>query len=593
MNDRRGDALEFRRAVAFGFALVCAVGALLPSARAQAPATTKNAVDEPEARPGVGDIAAMERLLGLEFTDDEREQALPGVLQNRASYEALRALDLPNSVPPALDFDPVPVGMTFDREQRPIRFADAGDVKRPATDEELAFLSVSELSALLRAKRVTSVELTRLYLDRLKEYGPDLQCVVTLTEELALEQARRADAEIAAGKWRGPLHGIPYGVKDLFAVEGYPTTWGAEPFKDQMLDETATVVKRLEAAGAVLVAKLTLGALAWGDVWYGGVTKSPWDLSVGSSGSSAGSASATAAGLVGFSLGTETLGSIVSPCTRCGVTGLRPTYGRVSRTGAMALSWTMDKVGPICRTVEDCALVFDAIRGPDGIDRTLTELPFNYDAELPLEKVRIGYVASAFGDRRGRLDNASLEVLRELGVELVEVELPTLPIGAMRYILNAEAAAAFDDLTRSGRDAEMVRQVTQAWPNVFRQSRFVPAVEYIQANRVRTLLIDEMARVFDDVDVYVAPSFSESLLLTNLTGHPAVVLPNGFRREAPASITLIGSLYGEAELLTVARRLQEATDFHRRHPDLAANVAKAREAAAAPEKGDDGEGGGE
>lgn len=584
MNERQRSRCDLWRVLvlAWAFAATTSVGLLPASVLAQEDESTA------DAPPEIADIAAMERLLGLAFDDEERAQALPGILQNRGSYEALRQLDLPNSVAPVLDFDPVPAGMTFEREQRPIRFADPGDVRRPDSDAELAFLSVSELSALLRAKRVTSVELTRLYLGRLKEYGPDLECVITLTEDLALEQARRADEEIAAGKWRGPLHGIPYGVKDLFAVEGYPTTWGAEPFKDQVIEETATIVKRLEEAGAVLLAKLTLGALAWGDVWYGGVTKSPWDLSVGSSGSSAGSASATAAGLVGFSIGTETLGSIVSPSTRCGVTGLRPTYGRVSRTGAMALSWTMDKVGPMCRTVEDCALVFDAIRGPDGIDRTLVELPFNYDAEQPLDTIRVGYVASAFQGQRARFDNASLDVLRELGIELVEVELPGLPYGAMRYILNAEAATAFDDLTRSGRDAEMVRQVTQAWPNVFRQSRFIPAVEYIQANRVRMLLIEEMASVFEKVDVYVAPSFSESLLLTNLTGHPAVVLPNGFRRQSPASITLTGALYGEAKLLTVARKLQEATDFHRQHPDLAANVAKARAARSEAEAQDGG-----
>jgi len=524
---------------------------------------------------GTEEVAAAEELIGLELDQEEREFLLDGLRQNLRRYEALRRIELPNSVPPALEFDPVLPGMRFERAQRPVRFADPGEVERPESDEELAFLSVPELGALLRARQVTSTDLTRLYLDRLRKYGPKLECVVTLTEELALEQARRADAEIAAGKIRGPLHGIPYGAKDLLAVEGYRTTWGAKPYEDQRLDETATVIRRLEEAGAVLVAKLTLGALAWGDVWFGGTTRNPWNLEEGSSGSSAGSASATAAGLVGFAIGSETWGSIVSPCTRCGVTGLRPTYGRVSRAGAMALSWSMDKLGPICRTVEGCALVFDAIRGPDGIDGTLYDLPFNYDAELPLSKVRIGYVKQAFERAKVRKDQRTLQVLRDLGVELIEVELPGLPVQALSFILNAEAAAAFDVLTRSDADDQLVRHVEQAWPNVFRQSRFVPAVEYIQANRARTLVMRRMAEIFREVDVYLAPSFGGNLLLTNLTGHPAVVLPNDLSRgRKPGSITLTGDLFGEAELLAVARRIQVATDFHRRHPDLDAFIAE-------------------
>ena len=482
---------------------------------------------------------------------------------------------------PAIEFDPVLPGMKFESEQRPLRFAPVEGVERPATNAELAFLSVGELGALLRAKKLTSTELTKVYLERLRKYGPRLECVVTLTEELALEQARRADAELAAGKDRGPLHGIPYGAKDLLAVPGYPTTWGAEPYRDQRIEETATVIQRLEDAGAVLVAKLTLGALAWGDVWFGGMTRNPWKPQQGSSGSSAGSASATAAGLVAFSIGSETWGSIVSPSTRCGVTGLRPTYGRVSRHGAMALSWTMDKLGPICRTADDCARVFHAIHGPDGVDGTLYEVPFNYDATRPLEEIRVGFVESAFAGDRVRRDRATLDVLRELGVKLIPVELPELPVTSMAFILNAEAAAAFDGLTRSNEDDRMVRQMAQAWPNAFRTARFVPAVEYIQANRLRTLALREMAKVerlstradrnvFEDVDVYVAPSFSDNLLLTNLTGHPAVVLPNGANRGAVtgASITLTGNLFAEGEVLAVARRIQEATEFHRMHPDL-------------------------
>jgi Asp-tRNA(Asn)/Glu-tRNA(Gln) amidotransferase A subunit family amidase len=441
----------------------------------------------------------------------------------------------------------------------------------PDDPQDLAFYSVAELAVLLRTERVTSTFLTELYVERLKRYGPDLECVITLTEDLAMEQARRADEEIAAGEYRGPLHGIPYGLKDLFAVPDYPTTWGAMPYKDQVRPETATVARRLEEAGAVLVAKLTLGALAWGDVWFDGRTRNPWNLEQGSSGSSAGSAAATAAGLVGFAIGTETWGSIVSPCTRCGCTGLRPTFGRVSRAGAMALSWSMDKVGPICRTVDDCALAFDAIQGADGIDQTVVDMPFRYDPYLHLEDLNIGYIESLFDEEYDTRENdlATLDVLEELGADLLPMELPDLPIGPLALILEAEAAAAFDELTRSGRDDLLVRQIKMAWPNVFRAARFIPAVEYVQANRIRTLAMQEMDSLMDDVDVYVVPTYGgDNLLLTNLTGHPCIVLPNGFSEEdTPTSITFIGKLYGEAALLAVARAYQEATDFHLRHPE--------------------------
>ena len=382
---------------------------------------------------------------------------------------------------------------------------------------------------------------------------------------------QRADAEIAAGKYRGPLHGIPYGAKDLLATKSYKTTWGSVPYKDQVIDMDATVIQRLEAAGAVLVAKLTMGELAWGDVWFGGKTKNPWNLEQGSSGSSAGSASATSAGLVAFSIGTETWGSIVSPSTRCGVTGLRPTYGRVSRNGAMALSWSMDKIGPICRTVEDCALVFNVIYGPDGIDQTLVDLPFNYNPTVKPSELRIGYLQKTFEqDTTNRVNNdAVLAKLRELGANLIPIELPKYPINDLSFILSAEAAAAFDDLTRSGRDDLMVRQIKNAWPNVFRTSRFIPAMEYIQANRVRYQVIQEMAKLMSKVDVYVAPSFSDNLLLTNLTGHPCVVVPNGFdKKGSPTSISFMGDLYDEVTVLAVAKAYQDATKFHRQHPKM-------------------------
>ena len=515
-------------------------------------------------------VAAAERITGLSFSKTERDSLLKDLGELQSSYESLRGLSLGNGVPPALFFNPVPLGATFETDQRPLVTSPSVQVAVPENLEALAYYSVAQLGELIRTRRITSTQLTTMYLTRLKRDGPRLEAVITLTEELALKQARRADEEIAAGNYRGPLHGIPYGAKDLLAVKGYPTTWGAMPYKNQVLEETATVVTRLEEAGAVLVAKLTLGALAWGDVWFGGKTRNPWNLEQGSRGSSAGPAAATAAGLVPFAIGSETWGSIVSPATRCGVTGLRPTFGRVSRAGAMTLSWSMDKLGPLCRTVEDCALVFDAIRGPDGRDQTVVDLPFNYDYRVDLSQVRIGYVAAAFEEDYPFkvMDQAVLEVLRELGAHLVPVELPDYPISDLAFILSAEAAAAFDELTRSGRDDQLVRQIRNAWPNVFRAARFIPAVEYIQANRVRQQVIQAMHAALAEVEVYVSPSIAgDNLLLTNLSGHPCVVLPNGFDADgAPTSITFMGQLYDEATLLAVARAYQEATDWHRQHP---------------------------
>jgi Asp-tRNA(Asn)/Glu-tRNA(Gln) amidotransferase A subunit family amidase len=517
-----------------------------------------------------------EKLAGLEFTDAERELMLDGVNDYLESYEAIRKIPIDNSVPPAVAFNPILPGMKFETTRRPLKMSKIEAQKLPANLEDVAFWPVTHLAQLIKSKKVSSIELTQMYLSRLKKYDPKLLCVVTLTEELALKQAKRADDEIVSGKYRGPLHGIPWGAKDLLAVRGYKTTWGAMPYKDQIIDMDATVVQRLVAAGAVLVAKLTLGALAWGDVWFGGTTKNPWNLEEGSSGSSAGPASATAAGLVGFAIGSETWGSIVSPSTRCGVTGLRPTYGRVSRHGAMALSWSMDKLGPMCRSVEDCALVLNAIYGPDGNDLTVVDLPFNWDANIDIKKLRIGYIKSAFDEDRENkewktIDDTTIEKLRsKLGLNLIPIELPDYPISSLSFILSAEAAAAFDDLTRSNRDDLMVRQIKNAWPNVFRQARMIPAVEYLQANRLRTLVMQAMAEMMSQVDVYVCPSFGGSnLLLTNLTGHPCVVLPNGFTEKGtPTSITFMGKLFGEAQTMAVAKAYQDATEFHQRHPLL-------------------------
>jgi Asp-tRNA(Asn)/Glu-tRNA(Gln) amidotransferase A subunit family amidase len=516
-------------------------------------------------------LAGAEVVAGLEFDDEERELMLDGLNRNLGRLEQLRGLPVPNSVPPALSFDPLLPGRTLPTGESSFRMSQHPDVQRPADLEQVAFWPVTRTAELIRTRQVSALELTQMYLTRLQQHGTTLECVVTLTEDLAMKQARRADAEMARGRYRGPLHGIPWGGKDLLAEDQYRTTWGAKPFEDQVLEEDATVVRRLEEAGAVLVAKTTLGALAMGDVWFGGRTRNPWNLEQGSSGSSAGSAAATVAGLVGFSIGSETLGSIVSPSTRCGATGLRPTFGRVSRYGAMALSWSMDKLGPICRSAEDCALVLNAIHGADGKDPSARDVPFDWDSELPLLGLRIGYYRSAFErERSGKVyDDQVLAELRAVGIDLIPIELPDqFPLGALRIILSAEAGAAFDELTRSGRDDLLVRQDRGAWPNSFRQSRMIPAVDYIQANRVRTMVMEALDATMRGIDVFVTPSYGPNvLLMTNLTGHPSVTLPNGFTDEGtPVSISFIGDLYGEGSMLRVAKAYQDATDFHTKQP---------------------------
>jgi Asp-tRNA(Asn)/Glu-tRNA(Gln) amidotransferase A subunit family amidase len=521
-------------------------------------------------------IAEAARVAGLSFDENEQAMMAEGVNESLAAYDRLREVPLSNSVPPALLFDPLPIGRSRPPPgpRRPAKLVDERARERPEDLEEVAFWPLAWLAPLLRTGQVSSTELTEMYLSRLEWYDEKLHCVITLTRDLALRQAEEADAEIAAGRYRGPLHGIPWGAKDLLHTRGIRTTYGARPFEEQVFDDDATVVQRLREAGAVLVAKLSLGALAMGDVWFAGEelrTRNPWNLEQGSSGSSAGSAASVSAGLVGFALGTETLGSIVSPCSRCGATGLRPTYGRVSRAGAMALSWSMDKLGPIARSVEDCALVFAAIEGADPRDPTAVSAPFEWPLAADPKSLRVGYVAAAFdSEDTTDQDREALEALRELGHELRPVELPDLPVDALLPILGAEAAAAFDDLVRDGRVDQLVRQDPGAWPNLMRTARLIPAVEYLRANRVRTLLIEAMDRTFADVDAVVTPPYAGgALLVTNLTGHPCVVLPHGFREDGtPTSLTFLGRLYGEDRLLAVARHYQEATGFHRRHPDL-------------------------
>jgi Asp-tRNA(Asn)/Glu-tRNA(Gln) amidotransferase A subunit family amidase len=509
-------------------------------------------------------IQQAEWIAGITLTDDERKKLAEGINAQQRGFASMRAVKLTNAVPPALTFNPAPwlppAVAELHRAAEPIA---AALPPKPESNDDLAFMPMSSLCRLLRDKKISSVELTKLYLDRLHRFDPVLKCVVSFTDGLALKQAEQADREIAAGKNRGALHGIPWGAKDLIAYPGYKTTWGAGPTKDQVIDAKATVAQKLDDAGAVLVAKTTLGALAQGDQWFGGMTRNPWNPKQGSSGSSAGSAATVAAGLVGFAIGTETLGSIVSPCTRCGATGLRPTFGRVSRHNCMALSWSMDKLGPIARSVEDCALVFAAIHGFDGYDCCAVDRPFHWPPSRDLKSFKVGYVEN----NRGVSEREELRVLKDLGVELVPIKMPSqVPVNAMRSILIAEASATFDDMTREG-----VREGIGTWPNDFLRGEFIPAVEYLRANRLRTLLMEAMREVMAKVDLYVG---GNDLMITNLTGHPSVVMPNGLRKqrdsdvETPTAITFTGQLFGETDLLTLAKAYQDATGHHLKRPPV-------------------------
>jgi len=501
-------------------------------------------------------VTEIEKMLGVTFTSSQRSQVLSGLAGNRAAFQTIRKTRLLQSDSLPLVFDPRPDGFTMDSTQEPIMLSPPKYTTVPANRAELAFYSARDLGELIRTRQITSAELTRLYLDRLKRHDRTLQCVITLTEELALKQAARADQELAAGKYRGPLHGLPYGIKDLFSVRGYRTTWGSSPFRDQMIDEDATVVKKLEEAGAVLVAKLSTGELAYGDQWFGGTTRNPWDTGSGSSGSSAGPAAATAAGLVAFSIGTETFGSILAPSMVCRVTGLRTTFGRISRAGAMSLSWSLDKVGPICRTVEDCALVLDAIRGTDGVDHAVIDAPFNYQPDPNRKKIRIGY-------RKGQISAAVVNRLAAIvGQEqMFEVQLPTNSVSLM-LIMKVEAAASFDELVRFGGDA----YVSSFWQSTINSGRSVPAVEYLQANRVRKKLIASMAELMTRIDVFVGTQADvlegAAGEITNLTGHPCVAIPHG----GGTSLGFIGRPFEEATILALAKAYQDATGFHTNRP---------------------------
>ena len=626
------------RCAAAGVCQTLLPGALAAIAMQSAAAQTSPAAADapkidtfPPITPAMLDAAAA--VAGITLTDEQKTMMLDGVRTQRTGLQAIRDLHLPNSVAPAIVFNPMPMGAhvhtTVHEAWRghPRTFAGKASAIDVAglvgNEDKLAFAGVRQLAELLRTRKITSVELTKLYLQRTKRLDPVLHLLITPLDERALAQAAVADREIAAGKYRGPLHGIPWGAKDLLSVKDYRTTWGAGGMESQQFDEDATVVQRLDDAGAVLISKLTLGALAQGDVWFGGKTRNPWNPKQGSSGSSAGPASAVAAGCCGFAIGSETLGSISSPSTRCGVTGLRPTFGFVPRTGAMALSWSMDKLGPICRSGDDAGIVMQAIHGPDGKDKSVREAEFFWDGSAPaLKTLRVGYLKSAFDEpvlrtpdastekpeteasranaveqrqrtfERQRYDNrydrATLDVLRGMGVNLIEVKLPDFPYGSVSPVLSVEAAAAFDDLTRSGRDKLLTAQGPGDWPNTFRIARMYSGVDYVQAMRARSVLIEKMAELFHSVDIIVTPSGGAQLTATNLSGHPAVILPNGIRGNdapqpqdtadggranvggpgTPVSITFLGQLYDDARLLAFAQMYQEKTGFHKLHPAI-------------------------
>lgn len=512
-------------------------------------------------------------LYDLNFTDAEADSMMGNIASWKRIYVRMHQQLPKNDLPYPFAFNPAPIGYKIPKNQQKINWVIPGNVSLPTNKNDLAFYSIMQLASLIKNKKISSVDLTKFFIGRLKQWGDTLESVITLTEDLAMEQAKQADDEIKKGKYRGPLHGIPYGLKDLFAVKGYKTTWGSTPYKDQMVDENAFVYTQLKNAGAVLCAKLSLGALAYNNKWFGGETKNPWNLQQGSSGSSAGSASSVVAGLVPFTIGTETLGSIVSPSTRCGATGLRPTFGTISRSGAMVLCWSLDKAGPICRSAEDDAIVYYYLKGTDGKDAGSVDHAFNYDQKKDVKKLRFAYAENYFKRLpKDALEWKVLDAYKTMGVDVRPVDFPdstVYPANFISIILNAESAAAFDELTRTNRDDLIERQDKDFWPNSFRSARLIPAVEYINANRYRSTLCQKVQEFMKNYDVVIVPTFAGNQLgITNLTGNPVVCIPMGFnQRGLPVSITLVGNLYDEASILEAAKAFQDKTDYNKKHPE--------------------------
>jgi Asp-tRNA(Asn)/Glu-tRNA(Gln) amidotransferase A subunit family amidase len=516
-------------------------------------------------------IRSTVKLYDLDFSESEADSLLDQLRFNYSIYKGMHQTLPVNSIPYPFAFNPLPSGNKVPVKQEKINW-ELPVVQMPVNKNELAFYSISQLASLIKNKKISSVELTKFFIARLKKWGDTLESVITLTEDLAMQQAKQADDELKKGIYHGLLHGIPYGLKDLFAVKGYKTTWGSTPYKDQVLDEDAFVYQQLRKAGAVLCAKLSLGALAFNNKWFGGETKNPWNLKQGSSGSSAGSAASVVAGLLPFTVGTETLGSIVSPSTRCGATGLRPTFGSVSRSGAMVLCWSLDKAGPICRSAEDDAIVFYYIKGTDGKDAGAVDHAFNYHPKIDLKKLKIAYAENYFS--RLNKDAPEWKVIDFYKSQGANVEAVTFPDSTLypnnliSIILNAESAAAFDELTRTNRDDLIERQDKNFWPNSFRAARLIPAVEYINANRYRYNLCKGVYDFMKNYDVVIVPTFAgRQLAITNLTGNPVVCMPIAFNANgSPQSITLIGKLYDEAGILAAAKAFQDKTDINKKHP---------------------------
>lgn len=521
------------------------------------------------------DLIGAAKLFDIQFTQKEIDTLYSDVIDNIANYKAMHSISLPNSV--GLSTWQLATPLPSKNKTSIVNFPTT-KIELPKNKSDLAFYSISELAYLIKNKKITSLELTKFFVERIKKYGDTLECVISLQEDIAYAQAKKADEEIAQGKYRGLLHGIPYGLKDLFAVKGTKTTWGAAPYKNQTIDEDAFVYTQLKNAGAVLVAKFTLGALAMGDYWYGGRTKNPWNLKYGSSGSSAGSTAATVAGLVPFAIGTETYGSIISPSTQCGATGLRPTFGSISRTGAMALSYSLDKVGPICRSANDAAIVFNYIHGTDGKDLSAFNTAFNYQPIKDVKKLRIAYAKNYFDKITDTSKNEwkVLATFKKLGVTLIPVDFPDSTVynfNIMDVVIGVECAAQFDEMTRLNIDDELTRQTKYDWPNQFRTARFVPAVEYINAQRHRSLLMQKVNEVIKNYDVIICPSrgaTGNQPAITNLTGHPAVCVPTGFdsKYNLPTGITFIGNLYDEGTILKIAQLYQDNSNWNKKHPNL-------------------------
>ncbi len=547
-----------------------------------------------ESRITTETIAAAERIAGVEYSEAERGQIARRVGEQTGRLVARRAFEPDNALGPACVFDPRLPQIELPANDGGFKPGAAPPPPLPERDVDIAYAPLTHLAGWLRDAAITSARLTGIYLQRLEDIGATLECAVTVTAELAREQAAAADREIAAGNYRGPLHGVPWGAKDLLDTAGIATTWGAAPYRDRMPESDAAVVRLLRAAGAVLIAKTTLGALAFGNTWFDGKTRNPWNTAEGASGSSAGSAAAVSAGLVGFAIGSETLGSIVEPSTRCGVTGLRPTFGRVSRVGAMALCWSTDKLGPLCRGVADTALVLAAINGYDAADPGSIDMPFAFDAGQPVEGLRLGYSPAWFeSDEANEVDHAALEAARDAGLELVEIALPELPYDSLETIVDVESAAAFEELTLSGRDDGLVRQDDGAYPNMFRAARFVPAIDLLQAERLRRAVMEVLAEVFGEVDAVIGSLPGASMMsITNFTGHPSLTIPAGFveRRgrgmsppsddpdmrpdadgpfhSVPHAVTLWGRLFDEGRLCNIGMALEAELGVRDRRPPV-------------------------